>query len=158
MKCKTCGKNSDSDYCFQHKSRKPLPSSGRGLTSRMSGISCKKFNNVQNNGLNRGKMNDTSYSKAPGRDNERFIIQRDFFLSIWKKRAHRCENCDIHLGSEPLSYMFDHVLEKSKYPDLKYEEENICILCLDCHSDKTNCKLSDFMKEKIKKVKEIFGK
>ena len=137
MKCKTCGKNSDSDYCFQHKSRKPLPSSGRGLTSKMSGISCNKAKNVHNDG---------------------HIIQREMFLNIWKKRTHRCENCDVHLGSEPLSYMFDHVLEKSKYPDLRYEEENICMLCLDCHSDKTNCKLSDFMKEKIKKVKEIFGK
>ena len=137
MKCKTCGKNADSEYCFAHKSRKPL-SSGRGLTSRMSVISNKKFNNVQNN--------------------VHFTEMREFFLSIWKKKLHRCENCDAHLGSEPLSYMFDHVLEKSKYPDLRYEEENICMLCLDCHSDKTNCKLSDFMKEKIKKVKEIFGK
>ena len=41
MKCKTCGKNADSEYCFAHKSRKPLPS-GRGLTSKMSGISNKK--------------------------------------------------------------------------------------------------------------------
>ena len=24
MKCKTCGKNSESEYCFQHKARKPL--------------------------------------------------------------------------------------------------------------------------------------
>ena len=83
---------------------------------------------------------------------------REFFLDIWSKKPHRCENCDTYLGNEPFSYMFDHILEKSKYPDLKYEEENICILCLDCHGDKTNCKLSDFMKEKIKKVKEIFGK
>ena len=136
MKCKTCGKNSDGEYCFQHKARKPL-SSGRGFSSNMNG---------------------KSFTKAPKKNNERVIIQREFFLSIWKKRPHRCENCDAHLGSEPLSYMFDHILEKSKYPDLRYEEENICMLCLDCHSDKTNCKLSDFMKEKIKKIKEIFGK
>jgi 5-methylcytosine-specific restriction endonuclease McrA len=87
---------------------------------------------------------------------EEMPSMRDFFISIWKKREHRCENCNTYLGTEPLSYMFDHVLEKSKYPDLKYEEENICILCLNCHSNKTNCKLSDFMKEKIKKVKERF--
>jgi hypothetical protein len=137
MKCKVCGKNADSEYCFAHKSRKPLPSSGKGLNTRMSSISYNKAKNVHNNG---------------------HIMQREMFLAIWKKRPHRCENCDAYLGSEPLSYMFDHVLEKSKYPDLRYEEENICMLCLDCHSDKTNCNLSDFMKEKIKKVKEIFGK
>ena len=129
MVCKTCGKNSDSDYCFQHKPRKQLQQSGIKPS-----LTAKK---VVSDG---------------------YIIQREMFLDIWKKRAHRCENCDAQLGSEPLSYMFDHVLEKSKYPDLRYEEENICMLCLDCHSDKTNSKLSDFMKEKIKKVKEIFGK
>lgn len=128
MKCKTCGKNADSEYCFQHKPRKPLVQS-RLNKSAFSAGNVKKISEMQ-----------------------------EFFLNIWKKRPHRCENCDAHLGSEPLSYMFDHVLEKSKYPDLRHEEENICILCLDCHSNKTNCKLSDFMKEKIKKVKEIFGK
>ena len=130
MKCKTCGKNSDSDYCFQHKPRKQLQQRGNKPS-----LTAKK------------KVSD-------GKSHQ----MREMFLDIWKKRAHRCENCNAHLGSEPLSYMFDHVLEKSKYPDLRYEEENICMLCLDCHSDKTNCKLSDFMKEKIKKVKEIFGK
>ena len=137
MKCKTCGKNADSEFCFKCKARKPLPSSGRGLTS-------KKMINSNN--------------KAPQGNNDGYKLQREMFLNIWKKRAHRCENCDAHLGNEPLSYMFDHVLEKSKYPDLRYEEENICMLCLDCHNNKTNCKLSDFMKEKIKKVKQIFGK
>jgi len=128
LKCKTCDKNADSEYCFQHKPRKPLVQS-RLNKSAFSAGNVKKISEMQ-----------------------------EFFLNIWKKRPHRCENCDAHLGSEPLSYMFDHVLEKSKYPDLRHEEENICILCLDCHSNKTNCKLSDFMKEKIKKVKEIFGK
>lgn len=135
MKCKTCGKNADSEFCFKCKSRKPLPSSGRGLTSKKSSLLCKKLD------------------KSPSK----FLEMRQFFLSIWKKRPHRCENCDIYLGSEPLSYMFDHVLEKSKYPDLRYEEENICILCLDCHSNKTNCNLNDFMKEKIKKTRYKFG-
>ena len=136
MKCKTCGKNADSEFCFKCKARKPLPSSDRGLTSKKSSLLTKKLD------------------KSPSK----FLEMRQFFLSIWNKRPHRCENCDTYLGNEPLSYMFDHVLEKSKYPDLRYEKENICMLCLDCHSDKTNCKLSDFMKEKIKKVKEIFGK
>lgn len=149
MKCKVCGKNADSDYCFQHKPRKQLQQRMEKPT-----LSSKK-------GLSIGKsiqMSSISYNKAKNVHNNGHIMQREMFLAIWKKRPHRCENCDAYLGSEPLSYMFDHVLEKSKYPDLRYEEENICMLCLDCHSDKTNCNLSDFMKEKIKKVKEIFGK
>lgn len=135
MKCKTCGKNCDNEFCFKCKPKKPLSSSDRGLTSKKSSLLSQKL--------------DKSSSK--------FLEMRQFFLSIWKKKAHRCENCDAQLGNEPLSYMFDHVLEKSKYPNLRYEEENICMLCLDCHSDKTNCKLSDFMKEKIKIVSKKFG-
>lgn len=84
-------------------------------------------------------------------------FMREFFVNVWKKRDHSCENCKTYLGSVPLSYMFDHVLEKSKYPHLKYEEENIWILCLECHTNKTNCNLNTTMKEKIKKVKENLG-
>lgn len=124
MKCKTCGKNADSEYCFAHKSRKPLSSSGKGLTSKVSSISYNKFNSVHN----KGKMNDTSYSKAPGRDNERFIIQREFFLSIWKKRPHKSEVSGEWLGNEPLSTYFHHILPKNKYPEACLDEENIVIL------------------------------
>jgi len=31
MKCKTCGKNAESEYCFQHKPRKALPKT-KGLS------------------------------------------------------------------------------------------------------------------------------
>jgi hypothetical protein len=110
--CKTCGKNSDSDYCFQHKPRKPL-STGKGL--------------------NRGKMNDTSYSKAPGKVNERVTIQRNFFLSIWKKRPHKSEVSGQYLGQEALSTYFHHILPKSKYPEACLDEENIILLSLSEH-------------------------
>jgi 5-methylcytosine-specific restriction endonuclease McrA len=83
---------------------------------------------------------------------------RDFFLQIWKKRPHKCENCNKSLGNEPLSYMFDHLLEKSKYPDLTFEEDNIMIVCLECHDNKTRGFLSDLVKEKIKTISEKFGK
>jgi hypothetical protein len=117
MKCKTCGKNSDSDYCFQHKPRKPLPSSGRGLTSRMNG---------------------KSFTKAPQKDNERVIIQRDFFLSIWKKRPHKSEVSDAYLGSEAMSTYFHHILPKNKYPEACLDEENIILLTLEEHSNVEN--------------------
>ena len=118
MKCKTCGKNADSEYCFAHKSRKPLPSSGRGLTSRMSGISNKKFNNVQNN--------------------VHFTEMREFFLSVWNKRPHRSEVSDEYLGSEPMGTYFHHILAKEKYPEACLDEENIVILSLLEHSNVEN--------------------
>lgn len=83
---------------------------------------------------------------------------RSFFIGIWNKRRHNCENCGKSLGNEPLSYMFDHLLEKSKYPELKYENDNIMIVCLECHDNKTRGFISDLIKIRIEKVKNKFGK
>jgi 5-methylcytosine-specific restriction endonuclease McrA len=92
-------------------------------------------------------------------DHRNISDMKAFFLQVWnKKQKHECENCGKWLGNEPLSYMFDHLLEKSKYPELKYTEENIMLVCLECHDNKTRGFLTDLVKEKIKIVKEKFGK
>jgi len=64
--------------------------------------------------------------------------QNEFFLSIWNKSPHYCKACGIYLGDEPKNYMFDHLLEKSKYPEYRLTEENIFVCCLDDHTRKTN--------------------
>jgi 5-methylcytosine-specific restriction endonuclease McrA len=128
MKCKTCGKNAESEYCFQHKKRKPLQVVKNLIKYR------NKFDKPVNN-------------------------LHIFFQDIWKKRSvYNCENCGKWLGKEPLSYMFDHLLEKSKYPDLAREEDNIMIVCLECHDNKTRGFLSDLVKDKIEKVRKRFDK
>ena len=116
MKCKTCGKNADSEYCFAHKARKPL-SSGKGLTSKMSVISSIKAKNVHNDGHNQ---------------------QREMFLGIWKKRKHHSEVSGVYLGKEPMSTYFHHILPKEKYPDACLDEENIILLTLEEHSNVEN--------------------
>lgn len=128
MKCKTCGKNAESEYCFQHKPRKAL--------SKMSSFCAKKLDNSR-------KKSDL----------------HEFFLQIWEKDSkHECENCGKWLGKEPLSYMFDHLLEKSKYPDLAKEHDNIMILCLECHDNKTRGFLTDLIRQKIEKVRIKYNK
>jgi hypothetical protein len=114
--CKTCGKNADSEYCFAHKSRKPLPSSGRGLTSKMSSLSSKKLD------------------KSP----DKFLEMRQFFLSIWKKKPHKSEVSGEYLGQEALSTYFHHILPKEKYPEACLDEENIILLTLEEHSNVEN--------------------
>lgn len=116
MKCKTCGRNCESDYCFQHKARKPL-SSGKGLTSKMSGISSIKAKYVHNDG---------------------HILQREMFLNIWKKRPHESEVSGEYLGHEPMSTYFHHILAKEKYPEACLDEENIILLTLEEHSNVEN--------------------
>jgi hypothetical protein len=116
VKCKTCGKNADSEYCFAHKARKPL-SSGKGLSSKMSVISSIKAKNVHNAGHNQ---------------------QRDMFMNIWKKRKHHSEVSGVYLGKEPMSTYFHHILPKEKYPDACLDEENIILLTLEEHSNVEN--------------------
>ena len=131
MKCKTCGKNADSEFCFKCKPRKPL-SSGKGLTSKMSSLSQKKL--------------------------DKSSEMKQFFMRYWKEnKQHTCEVCRVWLGSDPRTYMFDHVLEKSKYPELAFEEENIMYLCLLCHDKKTRGHHDIITKERVEYLKNKFN-
>lgn len=130
MKCKTCGKNSEGEYCFQHKPRKPLQQRG----------------------------NKPSLTSKKGVSDGNIPQMKQFFMNYWRThKPHVCENCNKHLGKEPLSYMFDHVLEKSKYPELAFEEENIMYLCLECHDKKTRGFYSDVIQERINYLKLKFN-
>lgn len=62
-----------------------------------------------------------------------------FYFGIWDERPHVCYNCGANLGVRPLTYYFDHILEKGnpKYEHLRYEKENISLLCWDCHTNKS---------------------
>jgi hypothetical protein len=107
MKCSVCGKNSESEFCFQHKPRKQLQQ----------------------------RMMNRSLSSKKG-DSERNVIQmREFFLSIWKKRSHYSEVSGKYLGKEPMSTYFHHILPKEKYPEACFDEENIILLTLEEHSN-----------------------
>lgn len=134
MNCKTCSKKCDGDYCFRCKPKKPL---------MKSTISSFKPFKVKSN-----KESTVNYLEK----------RNAFFMTIWKKRKHNCESCNTFLFDEVKSYHFDHVLEKQKYPELAFEEDNIMLLCLECHSNKTNAYYSDLMKERINKVKLLFNK
>jgi hypothetical protein len=109
MKCKSCGKNSDGEYCFQHKARKPLTQS---------------------------RLKPTLTPKKGVSDG--YILQRDMFLNVWKKRKHNSEVSGDYLGSEPMSTYFHHILAKEKYPDACLDEENIILLTLEEHSNVEN--------------------
>jgi len=109
MACKTCGKNSDGDYCFQHKPRKQLQQS---------------------------RIKPSLTAKKVVSDG--YIQQREMFLDIWKKRAHYSEISGQYLGKEPMSTYFHHILPKEKYPEACLDEENIILLTLEEHSNVEN--------------------
>jgi len=108
MKCKTCGKNAESEYCFQHKPRKPLK-------SKMSSFPVKKLDKSRN-------ISDMNA----------------FFLQIWTKRKHYSEVSGDYLGKEPLTIYFHHILPKEKFPQAKFDEDNIILLTFDEHNNVEN--------------------
>ena len=108
MKCKVCGKNADSEYCFRHKPKKPLPVE-------------KGFNSVK---------------PVKSEEEVRKISEmQQFFLHIWKKKLHYSEVSMDYLGKEPLSVFFHHILPKEKYPEACLDEENVILLTLEEHDN-----------------------
>lgn len=114
MKCKTCGKNADSEYCFRHKPRKPLPKVSSGFAKKLD--------------------------KPVKSDEEirQISEMREFFLQIWSKRSHHSEVSGRWLGKDPLTVFFHHILPKEKYPHAALDEENIVLLTIDEHEQVEN--------------------
>lgn len=61
-----------------------------------------------------------------------------FYERIWANRPHFCQVCRSWLGNIINKMFFDHLLEKSKYPQFRHREENIALVCPTCHGCKTN--------------------
>lgn len=109
------------------------------------------------------KLRRTPLKKTPWKKNKKVVNQEEidkmkaFFLLLWSKLPHYCAICGTWLGSEPHTYHFDHILEKSKYPELKYEEKNIKLLCLECHDCKSRGIFPSSYAVIIEKTKKLFN-
>jgi hypothetical protein len=129
VKCKTCGKNCEGEYCFQHKPRKRIA--------------------VQN-------LTKTVKKEQTIRD---ISEMQEFFLQIWKNRKHYSQVSSDYLGKEPLSIFFHHILPKEKYPQAALDEENIILLTLDEHTNVENDMYKyegvNIIREYLKKKYEI---
>lgn len=57
------------------------------------------------------------------------------FLTIWSERPHYCsnQNCKKWLGHEPLAHFFAHIKGKKAHNELRFNKNNIVILCMACH-------------------------
>ena len=72
-------------------------------------------------GDSRDKLNQPKYRKW----RNRIVAERKW-----------CENCLLH-GRTSVGTQLDHIIPRSKRPDLKYDERNVQLLCFDCHYAKT---------------------
>ena len=65
----------------------------------------------------------------------------------------RCMSCNCLLPMEFSTMNVDHLLSKSKYPDLAFDEDNFFLCCGHCHTKKENGFPTDKHKQAIEKVK-----
>ena len=80
----------------------------------------------------------------------------ELFRKVWKKlKRKNCQQCGVYLGSTIKSYFFDHLIERSKRPDLELEEKNIFICCGNCHTNKTNGNPGEIHRKAIENVKVL---
>ena len=61
------------------------------------------------------------------------MTDQTLYKNIWLKREHFCAECGCFLGYERRAMFFSHILPKGKYPKLRHVEENIDLLCFECH-------------------------
>lgn len=86
--------------------------------------------------------------------------QWELFQEMWKELPDRkkCWSCDKPVYGQNKPLYWDHLLEKSKYPELRYEKKNLFFCCGDCHQKKNMGWPTQKHKEAIENAKLIFNK
>ena len=100
------------NLCKNHKPRKPIAKKSSFLTKRLD--------------------------KAKPKDENKSLKMKTFFMEIWNHRSHKSEVSGKFLGNEPRTTFFHHLLPKSKYPDIAFDEENIILLTWEEHQQVEN--------------------
>ena len=80
-----------------------------------------------------------------------------FYMKIWTRREHVCASCDTYIYGEMKPLYMDHICEKSVWEHLRYEPDNIAILCGDCHHAKGSGFVNEKYRKLIDKTKKKFG-
>lgn len=64
----------------------------------------------------------------------------ELFTRHWDNSPHRCESCGCILKGENNTMYHHHLLPKgvAKYKHLRYEIDNLMLLCVQCHSAHEN--------------------
>lgn len=81
---------------------------------------------------------------------------KEFYQCIWNSKKHQCRVCGVPLFGEIKNIYFDHLLPKHKYEKLRYELDNILVVCAQCHTQRENGKPRELHKVAIEKAKERF--
>lgn len=67
------------------------------------------------------------------KNKEEKMEEFNLYQEIWKERPHKSEVTGSSLGREARTYMFHHILPKSKYPEHRLNKDNIILLTFEEH-------------------------
>jgi len=70
--------------------------------------------------------------------------QKKVFKEIRDTREHICVNCGVFIY-EAKAINFSHIKPKGLYPELKYDPNNIEIVCSNCHCNHHWITFTDFI-------------
>lgn len=80
------------------------------------------------------------------------------YQDIWNEREHKCVVCSDRIYGELKNLYMDHILDKGieKYAHLRYEKQNIAVVCSTCHCSKDGLR-SERYQEIINDTKKLFN-
>ena len=84
------------------------------------------------------------------------------FTTHWEQKSTNghvryCQSCECRIYGENKNYYHDHLIEKSSHPKLKYEMGNLALVCLECHTKKTNGSPTERHRELIEAAKKRYN-
>ena len=104
----------------------------------------------------RSKTPEEKQQQSEDIEKMRQLFERHW-ISKWIEWFHQCESCGVTIYGENKSYYHDHLIEKSSHLELKYEIENLALVCLDCHSRKTDGNPTQRHRELIEAAKKRYN-
>lgn len=105
--CIVCGKRAYSDYCVQHKPRRPI-----------------------------ARSKQIAPAKKPisfiGKQARKWIATRKLWISLHPGPLYRCHYCSCIMNLEAMT--LDHIIPRSRRPDLRYVLSNLIPACGPCNT------------------------
>lgn len=84
----------------------------------------------------------------------------EFYQKCWNHYPHICQNCGKVLQNFSPSFCA-HLLTKAAFPRIRYNVDNVVILCLPCHDTldcrkKTEMKIWGELEQRIEKLRSDY--
>lgn len=133
--CTVCGKRAYSSYCVQHKPRKPITAQKATVTNH-----CKICDSDDHTAFYCKEKAKSSTPKQyknlkmNGKYHKQWLKVRKQWFKDHPQDWYVCYIC--HKSLVPAETTLDHVIPRSRRPDLRYEPSNLKPCCWPCNTEK----------------------